>query len=119
MIFAAEGLRVKGPSKERFETIFTEGRRVSGPLARLISLPGTGLIGVSTAKKIGTRVARNRAARRFREAIRRQAELAAPRLDLVLLVNMRGAEATFSLIEAEVCSLLSRAKERWESELES
>jgi ribonuclease P protein component len=76
-------------------------------------------VGIATAKKIGDRPARNRAKRRFREAIRIQPTLLDPRLDFILIVNVEGATATFERIQEEVRSLFTRAKERWASDLES
>lgn len=92
---------------------------MSGPLARVIALPGTGLLGVTTAKKIGNRPQRNRAKRRFREAILTQADLADPRLDFVVIVGLDGAQASFDRIQKEVRILFIRAVERWADELES
>ena len=92
---------------------------MNGSLAKLIALPGTGLLGIATAKKIGGKPDRNRAKRRFREAIRIQAGLVDPRLDFILIVNPDGANAVFERIQEEVRTLFGRAKERWESELGS
>jgi len=80
-----------------------------------VGLPGTGLLGVATAKKIGDRPARNRAKRRFREAARTQG-LLDPKFDFILIVNGKGADATFERIQEEVRGLFARAVERWESD---
>jgi ribonuclease P protein component len=111
--------RLRGPSKPRFETIFTEGRRASGTLARVIALPGQGFLGISTSKKIGNRPRRNRAKRRFREAVRLDANIADPRLDYVLIVYDAGADADFGSIQEEVRTLFAKINERWAGELES
>jgi ribonuclease P protein component len=88
-------------------------------MARLAALPGTGLLGIATTKKIGGKPDRNRAKRRFREAVRTQPDLADPRLDFILIVNTDGAQAPFERIREEVRSLFLRAVERWADELES
>jgi len=77
------------------------------------------LLGIATVKKIGGRPQRNRAKRRFREAIRNQPDLVDARIDYILIVNADGAIAPFGRIEEEVRALLGRARERWESELAS
>jgi ribonuclease P protein component len=110
--------RLKGPTKRRFDQVFTEGKRASGPLARLISLPGTGLLGIATSKKIGSKPPRNRAKRRFREAIRTQ-NLVDSALDYVLVVQTSGADAPFERIQEEMRRLFQEAGKRWASELES
>jgi len=110
---------INGPSKQRFEEIFAKGRRVSGPLARLTSLPGTGLLGVATAKKIGTKPPRNRAKRRYREAVRTQSGLLDSRFDFVLIVTESGARAPFERIQEEVRRLFAESVKRWADESES
>ncbi|WP_420810089.1 ribonuclease P protein component [Fimbriimonas ginsengisoli] len=88
-------------------------------MARISALPGTGLLGIATSKKIGGRPERNRARRRFREAVRIQADLAEPRLDFILIVGANGADVPFQRIQEEVRDLFRRAVERWADELES
>jgi len=85
----------------------------------VIALPGTGLIGIATSKKIGTKPQRNRAKRRFREAIRQQPQILNPRLDIVVVVTEAGSGATFDRIREEVKALFGKAIERWAEELES
>ena len=92
---------------------------MSGPLGRMISLPGTGLIGIATSKKLGSTPARNRIKRRFREAIRTQPELADSTLDIVAIVSLQAADASFPQLLEEVRRLLGETKKRWASESES
>jgi ribonuclease P protein component len=108
-----------GPSKARFEEIFAKGKRASGPLARIAALPGTGLVGFATPRKLGNRPRRNRARRRFAEAIRLQPGLVDSRLDFVLIVSADGADAPFERIQEEVRTLFERARSRWDEELGS
>lgn len=115
-----QDLRIKGPSKARFEEIFARGKRASGPLGRVSALrPGTGLVGIATAKKIGGKPQRNRARRRFREAVRLQSEIVRPAFDFVIVVNQTGADAPFERIQEEVRRLFGEAVNRWADELES
>lgn len=55
-----------GPNKRRFDEIFQKGRRISDGLFRVRVLPGTGLVGIATAKKIGGKPRRNFVKRRMR-----------------------------------------------------
>ena len=90
---------------------------MGGELARLNSLPGKGLLGVATSKKIGVTPKRNQAKRRFREAVRIQS-LAFPQLDYVLIVKTDAANASFERIQLEVRTLFEETKRRWADELE-
>lgn len=98
--------------------IFTQGNRVRGEFARLVFLEGSGLVGIAVSKKIGNRPQRNRAKRRFREAIRTQPELLNPRMDMVVSVMQSGASAPFEVIRADLKTIISKANERWASDLE-
>jgi ribonuclease P protein component len=109
---------VKGPRKGRFETIFRDGKRVSGDLCRLYAYPGQGKIGVSTAKKIGSHARRNRVKRRFREAIRTQPDMLDRRLDYVVVVNAGSADAPFEPVKSELRALFGKINDRWAGDLE-
>ncbi len=99
--------------------MFGLGKRLKGEFARIIAHPGTGLVGIAVAKKIGSKPRRNHVKRRFRAVLSGAHGLLDSRLDYVLVVNAEGATATFSGIDAEVRSLLIKVRDRWESELES
>ncbi len=81
------------------------------------SLPGKGLLGIATSKKIGVTPKRNLAKRRFREAVRTQF-LVETKLDYVLIVKNEAADATFERIQQEVRTLFEETKRRWADELE-
>jgi ribonuclease P protein component len=83
----------------------------------LNSLPGQGLLGIATSKKIGVTPKRNKVKRRFREAVRLQS-LVAPNLDYVLIVKQDAANAPFERIQIEVRTLFDEAKRRWAEESE-
>lgn len=107
-----------GPSKGRFEEIFQNGRVASTTCFRLYSLPGTGLLGVATARSIGNRPKRNRAKRRAKEAFR----LVANRpdfLDFVLVVKGQAVPIAFEQVQREVEVLIGRSVELWGDESES
>jgi ribonuclease P protein component len=111
---------LKGPSNKRFEAVFSQGRRVGGPILRMVALqPGSGLVGIATAKKIGGKPQRNHAKRRVRAAVQLNPEPPDPRLDYVIVVSESGARASFERIQGEVRRLLAEAVGRWADELES
>ncbi|MGE0002465.1 MAG: ribonuclease P protein component [Fimbriimonadaceae bacterium] len=56
--------------RKKFEEVFQQGRRANGRFARLCAQPGTGELGLTTARSIGSHARRNRARRRLREAWR-------------------------------------------------
>ncbi|MDR3690221.1 MAG: ribonuclease P protein component [Fimbriimonas sp.] len=110
---------MKGPSKERFEAIFTLGKRVKGDYARLIASPGTGLIGFAVSKKVGSRPRRNKLKRRFREAVFDLREDLDRRFDFVLMVNVEAVEAPYERVRTEVRALFAKAVMRWAEDSES
>jgi ribonuclease P protein component len=79
-------------------------------------LPGSGFFGIATSKKIGSHAVRNRAKRRWREAVRMEEPLLRPDLDYVAIVHEHGAKADFPEIRAELRALLERVNERWADE---
>jgi ribonuclease P protein component len=101
--------RQKGPSKQRFEKIFTEGMRASGPNLRVLRLPGTGFVGVATPKKIGARPRRNHQRRRLQVGFAQEIG-PQPQWDVVLI-----AGSTLPLLA--LSDLRSELRQRW-SELE-
>jgi ribonuclease P protein component len=86
---------------------------------RVCSLPGTGLIGIATSKKIGDRPDRNRARRRAQAAIRTRPEARDERLDYVLIVSPDAANAPFERIGEEVGTVFRKAVEKWADALGS
>ncbi|RYG26615.1 ribonuclease P protein component [bacterium] len=108
-----------GPSKDRFERIFSDGRRASGPIARIACLPGTGLIGFATSRKLGGKPQRNRQRRRFKAALQDCAELLHPAMDYVVILGPSCAEAPWRRITEEARDLIVRANARWAEESES
>lgn len=109
----------RGPTKARFEQIFKTGKRVSGTFCRLSAIPGEGLVGIATSRKLGAHPQRNRGKRRFREALRAEITSLEERLDYVLVILPAGAEAPYDAIREDLRTVFQKMGERWESELES
>lgn len=103
----------------RFERIFADGRRVSGSLARVACLPGIGLLGFATSRKIGEKPQRNRQRRRFQAALQPCADLLLPNLDYVVILGPSCADASFGRITEEARDLILRANARWADDSES
>ena len=112
-------IRIKGPTKKRFETIFSLGKKAKGDVARIIAYPGTGLIGIAVSKKIGSHPRRNKLKRRFRDAIFHRRDLPSREFDFVVIVNAVAASVTFERIEEDGRTLFDKIVERWAAESES
>ena len=108
----------KGPSKARFERIFADGKRVNGVLVRIASLPGNGLLGFATSRKLGGKPQRNRQRRRLQAAFRDCKDLLDPAMDYVVILGPRCADAPFERITEEARDLIVRANARWAEESE-
>ena len=104
----------KGLTKGRFEEIYQKGKRVSGELCRVMALPGSGLIGYSTPRAIGSLARRNRLKRRFRAAVVRC--VMPEGLDMVIAISANADKADFEAIVDDLGKGLRRIGERWESE---
>lgn len=103
--------RQKGPSKQRFEKIFTEGMRASGPNLRVLRLPGTGFVGVATPKKLGARPRRNHQRRRLQVGFAQEIG-PQPTWDVVLIAGSSLPSVTFLELRAELRQRWSELEER-------
>jgi ribonuclease P protein component len=77
-----------------------------------VVLPGTGgtsRIGLSSGRKVGEAVTRNRVKRRMREILRVHRPFLTRSVDLVLVASPKAALLTFPEMEQEVASLLRKA----------
>jgi ribonuclease P protein component len=81
-------------------------------------LPGSGLIGIATSKKIGGKPQRNRVKRRYREALMANQNIIDQSLDAVVIVSPKAANATLPQLRSDVAVLLDRIKARWAAESE-
>lgn len=97
----------KGPSKTRFEQIFSQGQRVRGEVCSIIFLPGSGLVGIGTSRKIGGKPRRNFVKRRIRAAVL-AAGLDLQSLDCVFMVGTRGVTEPYELLSHDVETTLRK-----------
>jgi len=81
-------------------------------------MPGTGLVGIGTAKAIGNVPRRNRQKRRLRVALSRT-QFAVAGLDWVAVGKLAIVEANFDDLCNEVTEMVDTLNKRWESESES
>jgi ribonuclease P protein component len=95
-----------------FENLRKNGRRWSHPLALLIvcqsNLP-TSRFAFSASRRVGNAVARNRAKRLLREAVRHHLKTIASGWDCLFIARSTTPEATFIEVEKAVVQLLRRA----------
>ena len=107
-----KAFRLKGPSKDRFEQIFKHGIAYRSPLARLLCLNGTGLVGIAVAKKLGSHPIRNRLKRQCREVIRASAGSILPERDYILIVGEPAAKANFQELTDQLRNALDTINRR-------
>lgn len=95
-----------------FEQLRKNGRRWNHPLAMLIAyqseLPSS-RFAFSASKRVGNAVARNRAKRLLREAVRHHLTTISSGWDCLFVARSATAEATFVEVEEAVLQLLTRA----------
>ena len=105
-------------SAKDIERVWREGRSHAHPLAVLITCPrpaeGDRAVpptrcGFVAGKKVGSAVARNRAKRLLREAVRSRPETAMLGWDLVFVARPALAKATLQQAQMAVSQLLKRA----------
>lgn len=97
----------------QFKRVRGAGRSWAQPLAVLYALPngeGVNRVGFSVSKRIGKAVARNRAKRLLREAVRLRWDTIKSGYDLLLIARTPIAAATFADVAAAVDHLLQRAR---------
>jgi len=103
-----------GPSerirkKSDFSELYKRGRCARGKYFNLIYLPsrlGHSRMAVVASKKVGNAVHRNRIRRRARELFRRNKELLASPLDMLLIAKKDGAAAPFAALRDEYLLVL-------------
>ncbi len=80
---------------------------------RIHALPGSGLVGMATTKKIGSRPRRNKARRRVVEAIRLNLSFLVVGIDYVIVVFETSLRASFKELQVELVKLLSEVSAKW------
>lgn len=93
-----------GSGPVEFQRVYREGRRFLGTTLALYVRPTDGhrRVGIAAGKRFGGAVARNRAKRRLREALRRLEGRLRDRGDLVLVARPPVLTAPFEVIVSEV-----------------
>lgn len=98
-------------SPRDFAALQAEGRGRGGPLVT-IRVRRNGLeqdrFGISTGRKLGPAVVRNRVRRRLRETLRSWEDPSSARWDILVVARPASAEATFADLRAAVLRLLSQ-----------
>ena len=97
--------------RETFKRVYEQGRKFTAKYftAFVLSNPATQTrIGITTTRKIGSAVERNRARRLVREAYRRNKVLVPSGLDIVVNPKRSLVEAVFGDFEVEFVSFLGR-----------
>jgi ribonuclease P protein component len=92
--------------------VYREGRRGIGDLLVLYFLPTEAprRIGVATSRRLGNAVARNRAKRRVREALRRVESRLCAQGDVVVVAKPRARVAPFAEMVAEMEALCAASR---------
>jgi ribonuclease P protein component len=100
--------------RDTFKKVYQDGRKFHSRYftAFVLANPRAGSrIGITTTRKVGNAVERNRARRLVREAFRRNKWLAPPAVDIVINVKRALVEARYTEFEAEFVSFLKRLVE--------
>jgi ribonuclease P protein component len=103
-------MRLRRP--EDFQRVRSAGRSWAHPLFILALSPNEGMhtrIGLSASRRVGNAVARNRARRLLREAMRRWYHRIAGGWDIVLVARSALLETQEPQVEAALGALLERA----------
>ena len=90
-----------------FSRVYREGRRFPGTILVLYVRPTEELrrVGITVGRRFGSAVARNRAKRRLREALRRLESRLRDRGDIVLVARQQALTAPFVEIVSEIEAL--------------
>jgi ribonuclease P protein component len=102
-----------------FQRVYSRGIKVVGGFVVLFALPGEGTgcrLGITTTRKIGGAVKRNRSRRRLRELFRRHQE-ALPGIAVDLVINVRRGcnVARWDQLTEDYLRCLRRVQERLRS----
>jgi len=99
--------------RDDFQRVWNDGKSYSHPLV-ILRTRANGMnqcrYGFVAGKKVGKAVARNRAKRLMREAIRHRLPAISPGWDLILIARSGAERAEFKEIDAVIDALLQRAQ---------
>ena len=104
--------RVRLRSRTDIQQLFQEGKRWRHPLAVLVIRPNElafSRFGFAASRAVGNAVARNRAKRLLREAVRLHWSSLRPGSDCFLIARQATSQAAYLEVEKAVVSLLRRA----------
>jgi len=105
-------------ARKLYLEVYERGQRVPGSFFVLFGLPGgtrKSRLGITATKKFGHAVARNRIKRVIREVFRKNRELAASPIDVVVNVKMGAGEQTYDRLEADFTSRFRELSRRLRS----
>lgn len=98
--------------RDEFRRVYEQGRKLHGRYFTAFILPGRNArprIGITTTRKIGNAVERNRARRLLREAFRKNKWLVPAGVDIVVNVKRPLVEAAYRDLEGDFIAFLERA----------
>ncbi|MBS1704591.1 MAG: ribonuclease P protein component [Armatimonadetes bacterium] len=104
-----------GPTKKQFEKIYREGSRAAGRICRLLSLPGTGKIGVSTLRAFGSKPRRNVVKRRMKAAIGNPRTQEWLGFDWVVQATRDAEKASVAELRDDIFELREQLLRRWQN----
>jgi ribonuclease P protein component len=99
-------------SSTDFKRVRRTGKSYAHPLTILVIAPngkGISRFGVSASRTVGSAVARNRAKRRMREALRKYLPQIAPGWDIILIARSPLIDAEWTHLCKSIAGLLKRA----------
>lgn len=98
--------------RDEFRRVYEQGRKLHGRYFTAFVLPRQTVrprIGITTTRKIGNAVERNRARRLLREAFRKNKWLVPAGVDIVINVKRPLVEAAYRDLEGDFIAFLERA----------
>ena len=98
--------------RDDFRRVYEQGRKLQGRYFTAFVLPSERerpRLGITTTRKIGNAVERNRARRLLREAFRKNKWLVPRGVDIVINVKRSLAEASYGDLEGDFITFLERA----------
>ena len=102
-------------ARKLFLEVYERGHRVHGSFFLLFGLPGAtprSRLGITATKKFGHAVARNRIKRVVREIFRKNRDVPASPVDVVVNIKMGAREQSYDRLEADLASRLRELHRR-------